>query len=152
MSAIPIQADGKPLGFVVLVHDLSFVASRDDKTRTFLLVAFDLLALAYEDVVSLATRLSNRGYLELAKSFLEFANSPTGLAAFQGEHSDGRKREPSLAELPDRIAAIPYVVAANLLLRSKTLKRADVDQAVLFLVNAMEKEREEDEDPPVFTD
>ena len=115
-------------------------------------LAFDLLALAYEDVVSLATRLSNRGYLELAKSFLEFANSPTGLAAFQGEHSDGRKREPSLAELPDRIAAIPYVVAANLLLRSKTLKRADVDQAVLFLVNAMEKEREEDEDPPVFTD
>lgn len=115
-------------------------------------VAFDPGALAYEDVVSLATRLSNRGYLELAKSFLEFANSPTGLAAFNGEDSRGRKRRTDEALLTDKIAGIPYVVAATMLLKSKTLKRADVDQAVLFLVNGLEKDREMDDDPPVFTD
>ena len=115
-------------------------------------LAFDPGALAYEDLVSLATRLSNRGYLELAKSFLEFANSPRGLAAFNYERSKGRKLRMDAALLTDKIAGIPYVVAATMLLKSKTLKRADIDQAVLFLVNGLEKDREEDDDPPVFTD
>jgi hypothetical protein len=115
-------------------------------------LVFDPSALAYEDVVSLATRLANRGYLELAKNFLQFANSPTGLAAFHDENAKGRKQDPNSEALPARIAGIPYVVAANMLLKSKTLKRADVDQAVLFLVNAMEKDLAADDDPPLFTD
>ncbi|HTO04696.1 MAG TPA: hypothetical protein VL069_13385 [Opitutus sp.] len=115
-------------------------------------LAFDPGALAYEDVVSLATRLSNRGYLELARSFLEFANRPTGLAAFNANNAKGQKRRANAALLTDKIAGIPYVVAATMLLKSKTLNRADVDQAVLFLVNGMEKAGDLDDDPPMFTD
>ena len=113
---------------------------------------FDPGALAYEDVVSLATRLSKRGYVELANSFLEFANSPTGLAAFNGETQKGRRRCADATMLSNRLAAIPYVVAATVLLRSKTLMRADIDQAVLFLLGGMKKDDDVDDDPPVFTD
>lgn len=135
------------------MNDQSSISRRKAAAQPKLMpLAFDPGALAYEDVVSLATRLSNRGYLELAKSFLEFANSPTGLAAFNGENSKGRKRRSDETLLADRIAGIPYVVAATLLLKSKTLKRADVDQAVLFLVNGLVKHPEVDDDPPVFTD
>lgn len=113
---------------------------------------FDPAALAYEDVVSLATRLSKRGYVELANSFFEFANSPTGLAAFNGDTPKGRRRCADATLLANRLAAIPYVVAATVLLRSKTLLRADVDQAVLFLLGGMKKDDDVDDDPPVFTD
>lgn len=124
-------------------------ATRQVKPRPLI---FDPAALAYEDVVSLATRLSKRGYPELANSFLEFANNPTGLAAFNGENLKAGKRRGDAALLSDKLAAMPYVVAATVLLRTKTLMRADVDQAVLFLLGGMKKADDVDDDPPVFTD
>jgi hypothetical protein len=43
-TAVPLVEAGEPLGFVVLVHDLSFVERRDAKAREFLLFAFGFLA------------------------------------------------------------------------------------------------------------
>ena len=45
VSAIPCSTATEPLGFVVLVHDLSFVERREATTRSFLLLAFGFLAL-----------------------------------------------------------------------------------------------------------
>src|SRR5882672_2696344 len=40
VSAIPILDEDQVLGFVVLVHDLSFIARREARTREFLFVMF----------------------------------------------------------------------------------------------------------------
>lgn len=66
VSAIPVldrnQGQGNALGFVVLVHDLSFVERREAKTRQFLLLAFGFLALAASVVMAIAAWQSWRGW------------------------------------------------------------------------------------------
>jgi trehalose 6-phosphate synthase len=62
VSAIPLIDDHQALGFVVLIHDLSFVARRDAKTRQFLLIAFGFLAAAASLTTIVAARLSWRGW------------------------------------------------------------------------------------------
>ncbi len=64
VSAIPLLDGDRALGFVVLVHDLSFVARREAKTRTFLLIAFGLLAVAASAVTIVAARFSWRGWIK----------------------------------------------------------------------------------------
>jgi trehalose 6-phosphate synthase len=62
LSAVPVLDGERALGFVVLVHDLSFVARREAKTREFLLLAFGFLALAAAAVTVIAARLAWRGW------------------------------------------------------------------------------------------
>ena len=114
--------------------------------------AFDPCALAYEDVVSLAARLSRRGYGELAREFLAFANSPTGLVAFNDLKSTRRKKDRDGSGLPDRIAAIPYIIAASVLLRSRDLTREEVSRALLFFGMDKASSNAAEEEPPQFTD
>jgi trehalose 6-phosphate synthase len=70
VSAIPLVDRGQALGFVVLVHDLSFVARREAETLKFLLVAFGFLALAASAVTVIAARLSWRGWTEELRRYL----------------------------------------------------------------------------------
>ncbi len=62
VSAIPVLDGDRALGFVVLVHDLSFVERREAKTQLFLLLAFGFLALAASAVTIVAARVSWRGW------------------------------------------------------------------------------------------
>jgi trehalose 6-phosphate synthase len=63
VSAIPLRDDdGAAAGAVVLVHDLSFVQRREDRTRLFLLVSFGLIALLASVVTLVTMRLSWRGW------------------------------------------------------------------------------------------
>ncbi len=62
VSAVPVLDQGEPLGFVVLLHDLSFAERRETKTRQFLLLAFGFLAAAASAVTIIAARLSWRGW------------------------------------------------------------------------------------------
>jgi trehalose 6-phosphate synthase len=71
VSAIPVFDGDQPLGFVVLVHDLSFVERREAKTRQFLLLAFAFLAAAASAVTMIAARLSWRGWSNELRSFLQ---------------------------------------------------------------------------------
>src|SRR5207244_9371293 len=64
VSAIPIQDSGQPLGFIVLVHDLSYAERREARTQQFLLMAFAILAVAASAVTILAERVSWRGWSE----------------------------------------------------------------------------------------
>jgi trehalose 6-phosphate synthase len=64
VSAVPLLDQGDVLGFVVLVHDLSFVGRREAQSRRFLLVAFGVLAVAASIVTALAARVAWRSWTE----------------------------------------------------------------------------------------
>ncbi len=70
VSAVPVFDRDEPLGFVILVHDLSFAERREAKTRQFLLLAFGFLAAAASAVTVVAARLSWRGWSRELRSFL----------------------------------------------------------------------------------
>jgi trehalose 6-phosphate synthase len=61
-TAIPLVEAEQPLGFVVLVHDLSFVQRRETTTMRFLAAAFGFLAFAASIITLVAARLSWRGW------------------------------------------------------------------------------------------
>jgi trehalose 6-phosphate synthase len=61
-TAIPVLADGRPLGFVVLIHDIAFIGRREATTRKFLLIAFAFLAVAASVVTLVAARMSWRSW------------------------------------------------------------------------------------------
>jgi trehalose 6-phosphate synthase len=62
LSAVPIGEQEGMLGFIVLVHDLSFVGRREETLRHFLLAAFAILAIAASVVTAVAARLSWRSW------------------------------------------------------------------------------------------
>jgi trehalose 6-phosphate synthase len=95
VSAIPVLDADQPLGFVVLVHDLSFVQRREVTTRRFLLLAFGLLALTAAVVTMVTARLSWRGWSDELRGYLR---SGTHRAEFQPILRDVR-------DLVDRIVA-----------------------------------------------
>jgi trehalose 6-phosphate synthase len=71
VSAAPlVHADQQP-GFLVLVHDLSYIERREAKTRTFLLIAFGLLVLGASVVTIVAARLSWRGFRKELRRFIQ---------------------------------------------------------------------------------
>ncbi len=95
VSAMPVSDGDQPLGFVVLVHDLSFVERREAKTRNFLLLAFGFLAVAASAVTAIAARLSWRGWSKELRSFLR-SGTP---------HPEFRPILGDVRELVDRIVA-----------------------------------------------
>ncbi|MCC7535125.1 MAG: trehalose-6-phosphate synthase [Deltaproteobacteria bacterium] len=62
LSALPFRDGSSMLGFVVLVHDLSFVARRETAARTLLLAAFVVLAIAGAFLTWLAGRMARRDW------------------------------------------------------------------------------------------
>jgi len=76
VSAIPLDDGGRNIGFVVLVHDLSFVERRDALTRLFLLLAFFFLSLAASAVTMVASRLSWRSWSNQLRRFLRTGREP----------------------------------------------------------------------------
>jgi trehalose 6-phosphate synthase len=95
VSAVPVLTQTQALGFVVLVHDLSFIERREEKTRGFMLLAFIFLALAAPAMTLVAARLSRRGWISELRTFLRGgAQRPE----FQPIMSDVR-------ELVDRVIA-----------------------------------------------
>ena len=71
VSAIPLVDRDQALGFIVLVHDLSYVERREAKMRQFLLVAFGFLAVATSVVTLLAARWSWAGWSNELRRLLQ---------------------------------------------------------------------------------
>jgi len=71
LSAVPVYDHEQPIGFVVLVHDLSFVERREAKTERFLLIAFGFLAAAAAAVTIIAARVSWRGWSRELRASLQ---------------------------------------------------------------------------------
>ncbi|MDM7993113.1 MAG: trehalose-6-phosphate synthase [Candidatus Fermentibacter sp.] len=70
-TAIPVADGDRALGFVVLVHDMSFVGRREATARKFLLLAFAFLSLAASVVTVVAARLSWRGWSDQLRRLLK---------------------------------------------------------------------------------
>jgi len=64
VSAIPVANESQTLGFIILVHDLSYAEGRETKTQRFVLLTFGFLALAAAAVTILVARFSWRGWSE----------------------------------------------------------------------------------------
>lgn len=62
LSAIPVIEADQTLGFVMLVHDMSFVVRRERETRYFLWLAFGILGLSAAVITLVATRLYWQGW------------------------------------------------------------------------------------------
>jgi trehalose 6-phosphate synthase len=60
VSAIPVEDGDKPLGFIILVQDLSYAERREEKTKQFVLLAFGFLAVAAAAITIPVARLSWR--------------------------------------------------------------------------------------------
>jgi len=60
VSAIPLLDEEQVVGFVVLLHDLSFIERREASVRWFLLVTFGFLAAAAAAITMFAARVSWR--------------------------------------------------------------------------------------------
>ena len=70
VSAVPVFDGEHALGFIVLVHDLSFVERREAKTNKFLLIAFGFLAVAASLVTIVAAKLSWRSWSDELRKLL----------------------------------------------------------------------------------
>lgn len=71
LNAVPLlDESARTLGHVILVHDLSFVARRDARTRQFLLIAFGVLALGASVLTVVASRMSWRSWSDELRRLL----------------------------------------------------------------------------------
>ncbi len=95
VSAVDVRDQGRTVGFVLLVHDLSFVARREAKSREFLLIAFGVLAALASAVTLIAARLTYRG----------FTNDLRRLLRGDGPRPEFQPLIHDVRELVERIAA-----------------------------------------------
>jgi trehalose 6-phosphate synthase len=103
VSAVPLVQDDQVPGYLILVHDLSYIERREAKTRGFLIFAFSLLVLGASLATILAARLSWRGFRRELRRFI------------QGE-SDRKEFLPiirDVRELVERLAAERELDGAN---------------------------------------
>lgn len=70
VSAIPLVQEEQAHGFVVLVHDLSYVERREAEGWYLLMLVFGVLAVIAAAVTLLAMRLSRRGWSDQLRGLL----------------------------------------------------------------------------------
>ena len=96
VAVMPITDQSKQLGFAILLHDLSYIEHREAQARTFLLVAFGILALMAFGVPMFVARWARYDWSRQLHSLLHGG----------GKHS--REFQPiirDVRELVDRMAA-----------------------------------------------
>ncbi|HLL52788.1 MAG TPA: trehalose-6-phosphate synthase, partial [Myxococcaceae bacterium] len=98
VNAIPLVDGEHAFGFIALVHDTSWAARREAKTRSFLLLAFAILAFAAPVVTLVAARLSWRGWNEQLRRLLR---GGVGLV-----RSDDRQFQPILRDVRELVERI----------------------------------------------
>jgi trehalose 6-phosphate synthase len=114
LTAIPLFDRGQMLGFVVLVHDLSFIERREATTRWFLLFAFGFLALTASAVTLVGERLSWRGWSNELRRLIRGARPRPEFQPFLGD----------VRELVERLAAERETDGAGGLWTPQRLKNA----------------------------
>ena len=82
VTAIPFVESGRTRGFLVLVHDLSFVERREATARRFLVMAFGFLALAAAVVTLLAGHLSWRSWSNELRRLIRGERPPAEFRPF----------------------------------------------------------------------
>jgi len=62
VSEMPLESQGQELGFVILLHDLSFIDQREAQARTFLLIVFGFLAVMAYGVPMFVAKWARHGW------------------------------------------------------------------------------------------
>jgi trehalose 6-phosphate synthase len=70
VGVLPIASTEQQLGFVVLLHDLSYIERREAQARTFLLVAFGVLAVMAFGVPMFVAKWARYGWSNELRSLL----------------------------------------------------------------------------------
>jgi trehalose 6-phosphate synthase len=70
VSAMPLALGREPAGFLVLIHDLSFIERREAKTRKFAILGFGILAIGAASITVLAAHFSRRGFRTELRRFI----------------------------------------------------------------------------------
>ncbi len=81
VSAIPLEQDGGPAGFLVLIHDMSYAERRESRTRTFLLASFGVLGVLASGLTVFVARISRRDWSAELRAILR--GSPPSRREFQ---------------------------------------------------------------------
>jgi trehalose 6-phosphate synthase len=70
VSAMPLARGRELAGFLVLIHDLSFIERREAKTRKFAILGFGILAIGAASITVLAAYFSRRGFRTELRRFI----------------------------------------------------------------------------------
>ena len=62
VAVMPIRSLGQDLGFAILLHDLSYIERREAQARTFLIIAFGILAVMAFGVPMFVARWARHGW------------------------------------------------------------------------------------------
>ena len=81
VSALPVSDEPGTLGFVVLLHDMSFMERREATLRQSLLVAFAVLSLCASVITVVASRLSWRSWSNEVRRLLRGGAHAPGVPA-----------------------------------------------------------------------
>jgi trehalose 6-phosphate synthase len=75
----PVAIDGISYGWLILVHDMSFVQRRSEDTRKYIVIFFAVLCLVVSLITVLIAHLSWRGWMTGVRSFLRGDGAATSL-------------------------------------------------------------------------
>lgn len=89
VSVMPVENQEQQLGFVILLHDLSYIERREAQARTFLLIAFGFLAIMAFGLPMFVAKWARYGWSSELRSMLR--GSGKQIREFQPILSDVRE-------------------------------------------------------------
>jgi len=96
VSAAAIEADGRPLGRLMLIHDMSWVERRSSDTKWYLFYLFAIIGVVISLVTVLVAHLSWRGWVSGVRTMLR----GEGLVALLGDkRQDSEELQPVAQDL-----------------------------------------------------
>jgi trehalose 6-phosphate synthase len=95
VSAVDIEANGRPLGRLMLIHDMSWVERRSSDTKWYLYYLFAVIGVVISLVTVLVAHLSWRGWVAGVRGMLR----GEGLAALRGDTLQDSELQPVAQDL-----------------------------------------------------
>ena len=95
VSTVGIEANDRPLGRLILLHDMSWVERRSNDTRWYLFYLFAIIGVVTSLVTVLVAHLSWRGWVAGVRGMLR----GEGLAALRGDTQQDSELQPVAQDL-----------------------------------------------------
>lgn len=95
VAAVAIEADGRPLGRLMLIHDMSWVERRSSDTKWYLFYLFAIIGVVISLVTVLVAHLSWRGWVTGVRGMLR----GEGLAVLRGDKQQDAELHPVAQDL-----------------------------------------------------
>lgn len=95
VSAVSIEANGRPLGRLMLIHDMSWVERRSSDTKWYLFYLFAVIGVVISLVTVVVAHLSWRGWVSGVRAMLR----GEGLVALVGDQKPGADLHPVAHDL-----------------------------------------------------